>query len=74
MDKNISSAHAAGKTSEVARELGISAGILNSRIEKLSLEERDAVRRRDWSAARSTAQERAVLQEARHRAAARRLM
>ena len=46
---------------------------LASRIEKLALEERDAVRRRDWSAARSAAQERAVLQEARHRAAARRL-
>lgn len=47
---------------------------LSFRIEKLSLEERDAVRRRDWSAARSTAQERAVLQEAHHRAAARRLL
>ena len=47
---------------------------LASRIEKLALEERDAVRRRDWSAARSAAQERAVLQEARHRAAARRLL
>lgn len=46
---------------------------LISRIEKLALEERDAVRRRDWSAARSAAQERAALQEARHRAAARRL-
>jgi hypothetical protein len=46
---------------------------LISRIEKLALEERDAVRRRDWSAARSAAQERAALQEARHRAAGRRL-
>ena len=48
-------------------------GSLTSRIEKLTLEERDAVRRRDWSAARSAAQERLVLQKARHRAAARRL-
>jgi len=48
-------------------------GILTSRIEKLSLEERDAVRRRDWPAARSAAQERAALQAARQRAAARRL-
>lgn len=46
---------------------------LTSRIEKLALEERDAVRRRDWSAARSAAEERAALQEARHRATARRL-
>lgn len=46
---------------------------LTSRIEKLSLEERDAVRRRDWPAARSAAEERASLQEARQRAAARRL-
>lgn len=46
---------------------------LISRIEKLALEEGDAVRRRDWSAARSAAQERAALQEARHRAAGRRL-
>lgn len=45
---------------------------LTSRIEKLALEERDAVRRRDWSAARSAAAERAALQEARQRAAARR--
>jgi hypothetical protein len=47
--------------------------ILCSRIEKLALQERDAVRRRDWSAARSTAVERLALQAARHRAAARRL-
>ena len=46
---------------------------LTSRIEKLALEERDAVRRRDWPAARSAAQERAILQEARHRASAKRL-
>ncbi|MGH3086315.1 MAG: DUF305 domain-containing protein [Rubrobacteraceae bacterium] len=44
-------------------------GSLTSRIEKLALEERDAVRHRDWSAARSAAQERVALQEARHRAA-----
>ncbi len=49
------------------------AGPLASRIEKLALEERDAVRRRDWPAARSAAEERAVLQEACHRAAVRRL-
>lgn len=49
------------------------AGTLTSRIQQLALEERDAVRRRDWSAARSAAQERAALQEARQRAAARRL-
>ncbi|BBL79463.1 hypothetical protein RxyAA322_13170 [Rubrobacter xylanophilus] len=47
-------------------------GTLTSRIEKLALEELDAVRRRDWSAAKSAAQERAALQEARHRAIARR--
>ena len=46
---------------------------ITSRIEKLALEERDAVRRRDWPAARSAAEEKAVLQEASHRAAARRL-
>ncbi len=46
---------------------------LASRIEKLALEERDAVRRRDWPAARSAAEEKAILQEAHHRAAARRL-
>ncbi len=42
-------------------------GYLTSRIEKLLLEERDAVRRRDWPAARTAAEERAALQEARHR-------
>ena len=47
--------------------------LLTSRIEKLALEERDAVRRRDWSSARSAAEERVALQEARQRAAARRL-
>jgi hypothetical protein len=46
---------------------------LDFRIEKLAREERDAVRRRDWSAARSAARERVALQEARQRAAARRL-
>ena len=46
---------------------------LASREEKLALQERDAVRRSDWSAARSAAEERTILQEARHRAAARRL-
>ena len=46
---------------------------LASRIERLALEERDAVRRRDWPAAKSAAEEKAVLQEAHQRAAARRL-
>ncbi len=43
------------------------------RIEKLLAEERDAVRRRDWPAARSAAEERVALQETRQRATARRL-
>lgn len=42
------------------------------RIERLELEERDAVRRRDWSAARSITLEKATLKEARHRTIARR--
>lgn len=46
---------------------------LTTRIGKLALEERDAVRRRDWPAARSAAEEKAALQEAYHRAVARRL-
>ena len=46
-------------------------GVLATRIERLVLEERDAVRRRDWSAARASVQERAILQEAHHRALAR---
>lgn len=46
---------------------------LTTRIGKLALEERDAVHRRDWPAARSAAEERAALQEAHHRVAARRL-
>lgn len=37
------------------------------RIEQLELEERDAIRRRDWSTARVIAQERAALKEAHHR-------
>lgn len=56
---------------QTARE---SAGPLTTRIEKLALEERDAVRRRDWPAARCAAEERAALQEARQRSAARRLV
>ncbi len=48
------------------------AGALTPGIEKLVLEERDAVRRRDWLAARRAARERAALQEARHRAVAKR--
>ncbi len=46
---------------------GTSAGALASRIERLEMEERDAVRRRDWSAATSIALERAALKEAHHR-------
>jgi len=47
-------------------------GPLVSRIEQLEIEERDAIRRRDWSTARGIAQERAALKEAHHRALARR--
>ena len=50
-----------------------SSDALSSSIERLALEERDAVRRRDWPAAKSAAEEKAVLQEAHQRAAARRL-
>ena len=44
---------------------------LDSRIERLEMEERDAVRRRDWSAARSTLLEKTALKEARYKTAAR---
>ena len=43
-------------------------GPLTTRIRCLELEERDAVRRRDWSAARSIALERVTLKEARRKA------
>jgi hypothetical protein len=43
------------------------------RVGDLILQERDAVRRRDWSAARAAAEERVALQTARQRAAARQL-
>ncbi len=46
-----------------------SATVLDSRIERLELEERDAVRRCDWSAARSIALERVGLLEARRKGA-----
>ena len=46
-------------------------GPLDARIRRLELEERDAVRRRDWSAARSIALERVTLKEARRKALAR---
>jgi hypothetical protein len=46
--------------------------VLASRIERLELEERDAVRRRDWFAAKSVAIERAALKEAHHRTVAKR--
>ncbi len=47
-------------------------GPLVSRIEQLEAEERDAIRRRDWSTARGIAQERVALKEAHHRTLARR--
>lgn len=46
--------------------------VLDSRIERLEMEERDAVRRRDWSAARSIAVERTALKDVRQRTRARR--
>ncbi|MDX5895287.1 hypothetical protein [Rubrobacter radiotolerans] len=46
------------------RNLAIS---LTTRIEDLLRQERDAVRRRDWLAAKSAAEERTVLQAARQR-------
>jgi hypothetical protein len=54
------------------RQTILVSGSLTSRIEQLEIEERDAVRRRDWSTARGIAQERAALKEAYHRALARR--
>lgn len=74
---NMHEAKQTDRGSEPARDtasaLAYSSSLV-SRIEKLALEERDAVRRRDWPAARTAAQERLTLQEARHRAAARRLV
>lgn len=49
-----------------------SAGALASRVERLEMDERDAVRRRDWSAAKSIALERATLKQAHHRIGGRR--
>ena len=46
---------------------------LSCRISDLAKQERDAVRRRDWSAARIVAEERVALQAARQRVTARRL-
>lgn len=46
---------------------------LSRRISDLARQERDAVRGRDWSAARTAAEERVALQTARQRAQARRL-
>lgn len=46
---------------------------LDSRIEDLALWEYDAVRRRDWSIARTFAEEKAALQAARQRVLAKRL-
>lgn len=54
------------------RQATLVIGPLVSRIEQLELEERDAIRRRDWSTARGITQERAALKEAHHRALARR--
>ncbi len=45
--------------------------VLDLRIERLEKEERDAVRRRDWSAARSTLLEKTALKKARHKTSAR---
>jgi hypothetical protein len=44
--------------------------ILDSRIEGLDLDERDAIRRCDWSAARNIVLERAPLKEVRQRTGA----
>jgi hypothetical protein len=46
--------------------------VLASRIAGLEIEERDAVRRRDWSAARTIALERVTLKTAYYRAVGRR--
>jgi hypothetical protein len=46
-------------------------GPLVLRIERLELEEQGAILRRDWSAASDIARQRAVLEEAHHRALAR---
>lgn len=46
--------------------------VLDTRIERLEMEERDAVRRRDWSAARSIAVKRTALKDVRQRTRARR--
>lgn len=46
---------------------------LDSKIRDLASQERDAVRRRDWSAARTVAEEKATLQVARQSALAKRL-
>ncbi len=54
---------------------GEASGALDSlagRVERLALEEWAAVRRRDWTAARDKALEKVALQEALHRALARR--
>ena len=50
---------------------GLVVGPLARRIELLELEEWGARLRRDWSTAREIARERAVLEEAHHRALAR---
>ncbi len=47
---------------------------LSRRISDLTLQEQDAVRRRDWSSARVAAEERVALQAARQRTIARRLV
>jgi hypothetical protein len=78
MDDVKSTIHAAGKTLKASADRpsppdGAALGTLTSRIGKLALQERDAVRRRDWSVASSVAEERTALQKARQVAAARRL-
>ena len=78
MDEEKSTTQATAKISKVSASRpsppdGLALGTLTSRIEKLALRERDAGQREDWSAARSAAEERTALQEARQVAAARRL-
>lgn len=78
MDDEESITHTTGKTSKVSAGRpsppgSAALGTLISRIGKLALQERDAVRRRDWPAARSAAEERTALQEARQVSVARRL-
>lgn len=76
MDEEKSTTQATGRTSEPSADRASppdGPGPLSSRIKKLARRERDAGQREDWSAARSAAEERMALQEARQIEAARRL-